>query len=236
MRAVGPAACRLRPPLNKWRRRKCRYAHVGCVTSVAVVLTATPIIARGQDAARPRLFAAEAESETEEIVVSATRLPILEEQSPATVTVVTAQELEERQIRRVADALREVPGLAVVQTGPPGTIDLRFYPRPAQRAHAGSARWNSDQPGTGRARSILPISRSIISTASKSCADRKARSMGRARWRASSKFSRSAGAARRRGTFSVEGGSFGTFRETAASQGSWKQFDYSVGAEPAGYR
>ena len=91
---------------------------------VAVSLTATPIITRAQDAARSRLF--EAEAETEEIVVSATRLPIEAKESPATITVVTAQELEERQVRRVADALREVPGITVAQTGAPGQLTSVF--------------------------------------------------------------------------------------------------------------
>ena len=62
----------------------------------------------------------------EPIVVSATRLPLPEEESPATISVVTAQELEERQVRRVADALREVPGLTVAQTGAPGQLTSVF--------------------------------------------------------------------------------------------------------------
>ncbi len=58
--------------------------------------------------------------------MSATRLPLPEEESPATISVVTAREMEERQIRRVADALREVPGLTVAQTGAPGQLTSVF--------------------------------------------------------------------------------------------------------------
>ncbi|MEO5721801.1 MAG: TonB-dependent receptor [Chthoniobacterales bacterium] len=63
---------------------------------------------------------------TDEIVVSATRLPIPEIESPASVSVVTTEELEERQVRRVADALREVPGLTIAQTGAPGQLTSVF--------------------------------------------------------------------------------------------------------------
>ena len=70
--------------------RKCSrwLSHI-----VAVGLTATPFICRAQDAATSTLRGsnsdeADAETETEEIVVTATRLPILQDQSPATVSVV----------------------------------------------------------------------------------------------------------------------------------------------------
>jgi len=84
-----------------------------------------------QDVATSALRASnndEAESETkaEEIVVTATRLPILEDESPASVTVVTSEEIEQRQVRRVADALREVPGVTITQTGAPGQLTSIF--------------------------------------------------------------------------------------------------------------
>jgi len=71
----------------------------------AAILLAAPFICRAQDAASSTL--PKPEAETEEIVVSATRLPIPEDESPASVTVITAQEMENKQIHRVADALRE---------------------------------------------------------------------------------------------------------------------------------
>ena len=66
------------------------------------------------------------EAESADVVVSATRIPIPEEESPASVSVITAEDLEEKQIERVADALREVPGLSVVQTGAPGQLTSVF--------------------------------------------------------------------------------------------------------------
>jgi vitamin B12 transporter len=63
---------------------------------------------------------------TEEIVVSATRLPVPEEEAPASVTILTDDDFEIHQTERAADALREVPGLSVVQTGAAGQLTSVF--------------------------------------------------------------------------------------------------------------
>ena len=60
------------------------------------------------------------------VVVSATRFEIPLDQSPASASVIPAADLEQKQIERVSDALREVPGLAVVQTGTPGQLTSVF--------------------------------------------------------------------------------------------------------------
>jgi outer membrane receptor protein involved in Fe transport len=73
---------------------------------------------RAQDAVVP--------PDTAEIVVSATRLPTPEDEAPASVSVITAQDFEDKQTERVADALRQVPGLSVVQTGSPGQLTSVF--------------------------------------------------------------------------------------------------------------
>ena len=64
--------------------------------------------------------------EAEAVVVSATRFDIPLDQSPASVSVIDSKEIEIKQIQRVSDALREVPGLAVVQTGTPGQLTSVF--------------------------------------------------------------------------------------------------------------
>ena len=66
------------------------------------------------------------EAEVEAIVVSATRFDIPLDQSPASASVISSEELEQKQIQRVSDALREVPGLSVVQTGVPGQLTSVF--------------------------------------------------------------------------------------------------------------
>jgi vitamin B12 transporter len=55
-----------------------------------------------------------------QIVVSPTTVPTPLDQVASSVTVITAEELERKQIRTVPDALRTVPGLNVVQTGGAG--------------------------------------------------------------------------------------------------------------------
>ncbi len=67
-----------------------------------------------------------AEAEVESVVVSATRFDIPLDQSPASASVISSEELEQKQIQRVSDALREVPGLSVVQTGVPGQLTSVF--------------------------------------------------------------------------------------------------------------
>ena len=60
------------------------------------------------------------------VVVTATRLPVNEDESPAAITVISAEELAERQTDRVADALRAVPGISVSQSGAPGQLTSVF--------------------------------------------------------------------------------------------------------------
>ena len=62
----------------------------------------------------------------EEIVVTASALPEAVEATPAAVTVITRQEIDERAARDVADVLREVPGLHVSRTGSPGRATSLF--------------------------------------------------------------------------------------------------------------
>lgn len=56
----------------------------------------------------------------DEVVVSPTTIATPSEQVASSMTVITREQLERTQQRTVADALRTVPGLNVVQTGGPG--------------------------------------------------------------------------------------------------------------------
>ena len=74
-------------------------------------------------------FAVAAEESTEElpeVVITATRSSLETERAPSAVTVITAEDIAQRQYRFVADALRSVPGLHVVQTGSPGQLTSVF--------------------------------------------------------------------------------------------------------------
>jgi vitamin B12 transporter len=65
---------------------------------------------------------AETVTELEPLVVTASRTAIQAQQAGATLTVVTREQLEQRQVQFVADILREVPGLAVSRSGGVGTL------------------------------------------------------------------------------------------------------------------
>jgi len=63
---------------------------------------------------------------TDEIVVTASALPEKVDETPVAATVITREQLEQREVRDVADALREVPGLTVSRTGSPGKNTTLF--------------------------------------------------------------------------------------------------------------
>jgi vitamin B12 transporter len=56
------------------------------------------------------------------VVISGTRTPEPASETGSAVTIITAEELEAKQIRLVSDALRAVPGVAVNRSGPVGTF------------------------------------------------------------------------------------------------------------------
>jgi vitamin B12 transporter len=170
-----------------------------------------------------------AEGQAEPVIVSATRTDIPLNESPATVTVVTAEDIEQKQIERVGDALREVPGLAVVQTGTAGQLTSVFT--------RGLA---SDQ--TQVLLDGIPINQGLagqydFSNLTTDNIDR----IEVVRGPQSTLYGPRALAGviqlfTKRGegtpgvTVSSEGGSYGTFRESLQSDGKIDAFDYSIGA------
>ena len=89
-----------------------------CLLVLSLMVAVSPV--RGQDAVRstsevdavPANVTADGAqldteaAETERVVVSATRFDIPLDQSPASASVITSQEIEVKQIERVSDALR----------------------------------------------------------------------------------------------------------------------------------
>ena len=90
--------------------------------AVAILIFA-PLICHAQGATPTP---SPAEAEVENVIVSATRFDIPEDQSPSSVSVITSEDIEQKQIQRVSDALREPPGLSVVQTGTAGQLTSVF--------------------------------------------------------------------------------------------------------------
>src|SRR5690349_16815988 len=74
-------------------------------------VTALPFCASAQTESGPTL---------PNVVITADREPTPVEKVTGTVTVITRKEIEERQLRTVADVLRSVPGVSVQQSGGPG--------------------------------------------------------------------------------------------------------------------
>jgi vitamin B12 transporter len=62
----------------------------------------------------------------DDIVVTAARLPLRLADAPGAITVITGEQLRASGVRYVADALRTVPGAAVVQSSGPGALTSVF--------------------------------------------------------------------------------------------------------------
>src|SRR5436309_16092730 len=92
--------------------RRARY-----LMRLTALLIFAPVVCFGQ---QPTPTPSPVETETEQVVVTATRFDIPLDLSPASVSVINSEDFEQKQIERVSDALREVPGLSVVQTGTAG--------------------------------------------------------------------------------------------------------------------
>src|SRR6185312_8346428 len=67
------------------------------------------------------------ELETPDVVVSATKTPTPTKQVTSAVEVITGEEMQQRKVKTVAEALRWAQGLSVNQSGGPGTtVDVRM--------------------------------------------------------------------------------------------------------------
>src|SRR5438045_5488833 len=112
-------------PLGKIVSARGRNQHArGARYPIACFALAIAVsVAHAQE---PSPTASPVEAEVEQVVVSATRFDIPLDQSPASVSVISSEDIEQKQIERVSDALREVPGLSVVQTGTAGQLTSVF--------------------------------------------------------------------------------------------------------------
>jgi vitamin B12 transporter len=183
---------------------------------------------RAQDAVRSTVTGQE-EAEAEPVIVSATRTDIPLDQSPASVSVIDSQDIDAKQIERVSDALREVPGLNVVQTGTPGqltSVFMRGLPSedmqvlldgiPINQGLAGQFDFaNLTTDDVGR----IEVARGSQSTI-----------YGPRALAGVVQIFTKQGNGPPGITLSSEGGSYDTFRESLESDGKIGQFDYSIGA------
>ena len=190
------------------------------------ILVFTPVVCHAQEATPTP---SPSEAEVESVVVSATRFDIPLDQSPASASVISSEELEQKQIQRVSDALREVPGLSVVQTGVAGQLTSVFT-RGLRSEH------------TQVLLDGIPINQGLQGAFN--FADFTTEDIDRievVRGPQSTIYGPRALAGviqifTKQGTgtpgvmFAAEGGSYDSFREWSQSDGKVDDFDYSVGA------
>ncbi|MEY2585878.1 MAG: vitamin transporter [Verrucomicrobiota bacterium] len=206
-------------------RQRARRARSPGGWIFALLLCIAPFTGRAQDAAS---FALQSEAESQEIVVSATRIQTLEEDSPATVDVLRSDDFEIKQTHRVADALREVPGVSVVQSGPPGSLTSVFT-RGLRSEHTqvllDGIPVNQGLQGAFNFGDLTTdnIDRIEIVRGPQSTI------YGPRALAGVIQIFTKRGSGEPTGEFSLEGGSNSTMRGALSSSGSANQFDYSVG-------
>src|SRR5256886_15421808 len=185
---------------------------------------------RAQDAVRSALTdQEEAEAEAEPVIVSATRTDIPLDQSPASVSVISSEDIEQKQIERVSDALREIPGLNVVQTGTPGqltSVFMRGLPSEDMQVLLDGIPINQGLAGQFDFANLTTddIDRIEVARGPQSTVYGPRALAGVVQV-----FTKQ-GSGPPGITLSSEGGTYGTFRETLESDGKIDIFDYSIGA------
>jgi vitamin B12 transporter len=191
-------------------------------------LFSTASAMRAQDAVRSTATDQE-ETEAEPVIVSATRTDIPLDQSPASVSLISSDDLKQKQIERVSDALREVPGLNVVQTGTPGqltSVFMRGLPSEDMQVLLDGIPINQGLAGQFDFANLTTddIDRIEIARGPQSTV------YGPRALAGVVQIFTKRGAGEPGFTFSSEGGSYDTFRESLASDGKLGEFDYSIGA------
>jgi len=221
----NPRSTFLEKPVSA-RRRNQHARRVRSPIRFAALFFFVPILCFGQEVSPPP---PPGEAEAEQVVVSATRFDIPLDQSPASVSVIGSEDIEQKQIERVSDALREVPGLSVVQTGTAGQLTSVFM-RGLRSEH------------TQVLLDGIPINQGLQGAFN--FADLTTDDIDRievVRGPQSTLYGPRALAGviqifTKEGTgtpgvlFAAEGGSYDSFREWSQSNGKIEQFDYSVGA------
>ena len=192
------------------------------------LLVFAPLVCFAQQAT-PTPTPSPSEAEAEPVVVSATRFDVPLDLSPATVSVITSEDIEQKQIQRVSDALREVPGLSVVQTGTAGqltSVFMRGLPSQDMQVLLNGVPINQGLAGQFDFANLTTddIDRIEIARGPQSTIYGPHALAGVVQI-----FTRQ-GSGPPGITLSEEGGTYDTFRETVQSDGKLGDFDYSLGA------
>src|SRR5213594_3744504 len=199
-----------------------RRAHALSLALLAVV----PVVCFAQETSPTP---SPSEAEAEQVVVSATRFDIPLDQSPASVSVITSEDLEQKQIERVSNALREVPGLSIVQTGTAGQLTSVFT-RGLRSEHTQVLLDGIPiNQGLQGAFNFADLTTDDIERVEIVRGPQSTLYGPRALAGVIQIFTKQ-GTGTPGVTFAAEGGSYDTFREWSQSDGKVDDFDYSVGA------
>jgi vitamin B12 transporter len=192
----------------------------------AGLLVFAPLISHAQE---PSPTPSPNEATAEAVIVTATRTEIPEEESPASVSVITSEDIEHKQIERVSDALREVPGLSVVQTGTVGQLTSVFT-RGLRSEHTQVLLDGVPiNQGLQGAFNFADLTTDDINRIEVVRGPQSTLYGPRALAGVIQIFTKQGERAPAISS-SLEGGSYDTFREALESQGKIDSFDYSIGA------
>jgi vitamin B12 transporter len=219
----------IRPAAERCRLAACAPQHARraqCLLRLAALFSFAPIICSAQEASP---IPSPGEAEVEQVVVSATRFDIPLDQSPASVSVISSEDLQQKQIERVSEALREVPGLNVVQTGTPGqltSVFMRGLPSQDMQVLLDGIPINQGLAGQFDFANLTTedIDRIEVVRGPQSTI------YGPRALAGVVQIFTKQGTGTPGATLSAEGGSYDTFRESSESDGKIGDFDYSIGA------
>ena len=162
------------------------------------------------------------------VVVSATRLPTPESELGSSVTVITGQEIERKQLRTLPEVLQNVPGLSVVQTGSPGGTTSVFI-RGTNANHTKVFIDGIDASDPSSPDGSFDLSQLLAADIERVEVLRGPQSglYGSDAIGGVINIITKAGSGSPRLHASVEGGSFGTFNQSAGASGSVSRFSYN---------
>lgn len=187
----------------------------------------------------PTLYSETSESNSEpspqeqilpEVVVTATRSQTPLSKTASTVTVISQEEIQSKQYRTVADAIRSIPGVTIVQPGTPGQqVSLLFRGtesrhnrilidgRPIPEAIGGSIAQDISLANVERIEVMQGPASSLYGSNAIGGVINLITKKGKDLEKPES-------------SLEFEAGSFNNFREAARSRGAFGLFDYSVEA------
>ncbi|MGV7032743.1 TonB-dependent receptor plug domain-containing protein [Methylobacterium symbioticum] len=206
-----------------------------CLLSCAGSALLAPAAAHAQQVAAPFANAPRGGEDAvslSEISVSATGVPIPTVQTGSSVSVLTADLLEAQQRRTAPDALQQVPGLNVVQSGGPGGQTSVFI-RGSNSNHVKVLIDGIDATDPSNGNGSFDFGQLLTEDLSRIEVLRGPQSglYGSDAIGGVISFTTKRGEGPARATARIEGGSYGTFNQSGRISGSENGFDYSVSVQ-----